>query len=223
MVFLHWLYHPPKMNLSEFLFCLFFAALLMAIVIMGLDAPMWEKHFWPLTVWNNSANVSPMNKITVNDKNNFYFGREAEIVETNEINGKIIHRVQIENISFALEEKDVLRAWRERVFNLSFTHERQRIPVLSFCCRLFGNYDYYGTGCAKSLRFLNLTNNLFSFTFSHDYQSKNPPRCILGRLSRFWISSTRGWNFQQAPKSSLRHRSLLMGGFCGYDAKIRTN
>ncbi len=53
-----------------------------------------------------------MNKITVNDKNNFYFGREAEIVETNEINGKIIHRVQIENISFALEEKDVLRAWQ---------------------------------------------------------------------------------------------------------------
>lgn len=53
-----------------------------------------------------------MNKIIVNDKNNFYFGREAEIVETNEINGKIIHRVQIENISFALEEKDVLRAWQ---------------------------------------------------------------------------------------------------------------
>jgi len=51
-----------------------------------------------------------MNKITVNDKNNFYFGREAEIVETHEINGKIIHRVEIGNISFALEEKDVLRA-----------------------------------------------------------------------------------------------------------------
>ena len=51
-----------------------------------------------------------MNKIIVNDKDNFYFGREAEIVETNEINGKIIYRVQIENISFALEEKDVLRA-----------------------------------------------------------------------------------------------------------------
>ncbi len=48
-------------------------------------------------------------KIIVNDKNNFYFGREAEIVETNEINGKIIHRAQIENISFAIEEKDVLR------------------------------------------------------------------------------------------------------------------
>ena len=53
-----------------------------------------------------------MNKITVNDKNNFYFGREAEIVETHEINGKIIHRVEIGNISFALEEKDVLRAWQ---------------------------------------------------------------------------------------------------------------
>jgi hypothetical protein len=47
-------------------------------------------------------------KIIVNDKNSFYFGREAEIVETIEILGKNILRVRVGNVTFALDEKDAL-------------------------------------------------------------------------------------------------------------------
>lgn len=45
-------------------------------------------------------------KIIVNDKNNFYFGREAEILEAVEMLGKILYRVKVGNVTFALDPKD---------------------------------------------------------------------------------------------------------------------
>jgi len=53
-------------------------------------------------------------KIIVNDKSNFYFGREAEIVETNKVNGLTIHRFMIKTgnggeITGAIRDSEILQ------------------------------------------------------------------------------------------------------------------
>lgn len=53
-------------------------------------------------------------EIIVNDKNSFYFGREAEIVETNTINGLTIHRFMIKTptggeITGAIRDSEIIR------------------------------------------------------------------------------------------------------------------
>ena len=51
-------------------------------------------------------------QITVNDKNNFYFGQKAEVIDTQTINGKGILRVMIKHtnseITFAIKESDAI-------------------------------------------------------------------------------------------------------------------
>lgn len=53
-------------------------------------------------------------KIIINDKSNFYFGREAEIVETNKVNGLTIHRFMIKTptggeITGAIRDSEILQ------------------------------------------------------------------------------------------------------------------
>lgn len=48
-----------------------------------------------------------MKKIIVADSSNFYFGREADVIEITEIMGQKIYRVAVGNVTFALKEKDV--------------------------------------------------------------------------------------------------------------------
>lgn len=45
-------------------------------------------------------------KIIVNDSASFYFRREAEIIQTVEIDGAKYHHVAIGNVTFAISEKN---------------------------------------------------------------------------------------------------------------------
>lgn len=88
-------------------------------------------------------------KIIVNDKASFYFGREAEIVETNTINGLTIHRVLIRTyaggeITFAVLDSEVLplHEWHEvkfsdgKILSLSGNLEVTKEKALKRCAAM---------------------------------------------------------------------------------------